>query len=101
MVNNCVNPACSTELKILNTGELYALESQSANTKFFWLCPACIPEVTLGVDPMGSLSVRKRSDSERPQPPHPDNRLRLVFPIGERTLRGLRRDPLSLSYVAA
>ena len=47
MINCCVNPDCSTEFKVFNAGNLYALETRSANTEFFWLCPACEPMVDL------------------------------------------------------
>ena len=36
MVSRCYNPACGSEFKLLNTGALYALESKSADTEFFW-----------------------------------------------------------------
>ena len=63
MVSCCVNPACRTEFKLLNTGDLYALERRSADTEFFWLCSACVPVVALGLDAMGGVSVRPRSDA--------------------------------------
>ncbi len=78
MVSCCVNPACRTEFKLLNTGDLYALERRSADTEFFWLCSACVPVVALGLDAMEGVSVRPRSDVRRPQLPHLDSRLRLV-----------------------
>ena len=59
MVNDCVNPACGTELNVFNTGELYALERRSADTEFFWLCPACVPVVTLGLDATGSVAYER------------------------------------------
>lgn len=43
MVSCCVNPACRTEFRSLNTGVLYAAERGSADTEFFWLCSACVP----------------------------------------------------------
>ena len=78
MVTSCVNPGCRTEFKFLNTGDLYALERRSTDTEFFWLCSACVPVVALSLDPMGSVSVRRKSDAVLPQPPHPDGYLRLV-----------------------
>ena len=78
MVTSCVNPACRTEFRFLNIGNLYALERRSKDTEFFWLCSACVPVVALSLDPMGCVSVRPQSDAIRPQPPHPDGYLRLV-----------------------
>jgi hypothetical protein len=78
MINGCVNPDCGIELKVFNSGNLYALERRSADTEFFWLCPACTAVVALRLDPQGSLAVKPRSEKEHRQPPHPDNRLRLI-----------------------
>ena len=78
MVRCCVNPACRTEFRSLNTGVLYAVERRSAATEFFWLCSACVPVVALSLDLMGRVSVRPLSDAIHPQPPHPDGYLRLV-----------------------
>src|SRR6266702_5793561 len=78
MVASCVNPACHTEFRFLNTGDLYALERCSTDTEFFWLCSACVPRVALSLNPMGCVSVRPKSDAVHPQPPHPDGYLRLV-----------------------
>ena len=113
MVSCCVNPACRTEFRSLNTGVLYAVERRSADTEFFWLCSACVPVVALSLDPMRCVSVRPQSDAVRPQPPHPDGYLRLVAQRELRTpwhraslARGLTlssgygRDPLSSSEAA-
>jgi hypothetical protein len=115
MISSCVNPACRTELKLLNMGYLYALEKRSADTEFFWLCSACALVVALGLDPMGGVSVRPRSDACHPQLPHLDSRLRLVTrPSVERTpwhrsnrahgatfMSGSERNSLSSSWEAA
>jgi hypothetical protein len=109
MVSCCVNPACRTEFKLLNTGYLYALEKRSADTEFFWLCSACALVVAPGLDAMGGVSVRPRSDARHPQLPRLDSRLRLIArPSVERTpshrsirahgatiTRGSERNPLS------
>jgi hypothetical protein len=78
MVSCCVNPACRMKFKLLNTGDLYALERRSADTEFFWLCSACALVVEMSLDEMGGVSVRARSDAHRPHPPRLDCRLRLV-----------------------
>lgn len=41
MIDCCANPACMTEFRFLNGGDLYALEREFENTQFFWVCPAC------------------------------------------------------------
>ncbi len=58
MVKQCVNSSCREEFKLLNGGDLYALERRTANTEFFWLCPACAREYELYLDPTGTVSVR-------------------------------------------
>lgn len=85
MVNSCVNPDCGTELKTLNAGHLYAVERRSANTEFFWLCPACATGFILCLDLTGSPVVRPRSDGELQRPPHPDSRLLLISDLAEYT----------------
>ncbi len=70
MVSCCANPPCRIELKLLNGGDLYALERRSADTEFFWLCSACVPIVALRLDAMAGVSARPRSDAPRPHPPH-------------------------------
>ena len=85
MVSCCVNPACRTEFRSLNTGALYAVERRPMDTEFFWLCSACVPVAALALDPMGCISVRPQSDVVRPQPPHPDGDLRLVTQSKRRT----------------
>ncbi len=57
MVSCCANPPCRIEFKLLNGGDLYALERRSANTEFFWLCSACVPMVALRLDAMGGVSL--------------------------------------------
>jgi hypothetical protein len=76
MVNHCVNPACREEFKVLNAGDLYAHETRSADTEFFWLCSTCVSVHDLRLDPMGRVWLRPRGDQV--QPPHPDGYLRLV-----------------------
>jgi len=58
MVSCCVNPACRTEFRSLNTGVLYAVERRSVDTEFFWLCSACVPVVT-----MAPCQPRPRADA--------------------------------------
>jgi|ERR1700723_3013007 hypothetical protein len=84
MINRCVNPDCGIELKVFNSGNLYALERRSANTEFFWLCSACELLVALRLDLQGSVAVKPRSEKALRQPPHPDNRLRLIPRFAER-----------------
>jgi len=78
MVKRCVNSTCHEEFKLLNGGDLYALERRSANTEFFWLCPACSCEYELYLDPTGMVTVQARCLIHRVPPPHPDANLRLI-----------------------
>ena len=93
MVSCCANPACRIEFKLLNGGDLYALERRSADTEFFWLCSACVPLVALRLDAMGGISARPRSDALRPQPPHSDSLLRLVYRANHAQGRRFQSDP--------
>lgn len=79
MINTCINPGCHTELKILNTGCLYAVERRSANTEFIWLCANCAAQFDVYLDPTGCPVISPRSDQVHRRPPHPDSRLLLVF----------------------
>ena len=85
MVSCCVNPACRTEFRSLNTGNIYAVERRSADTEFFWLCSACVPVIALSLDSTGSISVGPRVGAGHLQAPHPDSRLRLVYSPAEHT----------------
>jgi len=78
MLKRCVNPACHEEFRLLNGGDLYALERQSANTEFFWLCRACAREFELYFDSTGYVSIRERSLVQHVPPPRPDVNLRLI-----------------------
>jgi hypothetical protein len=90
MVSCCANPACRTEFRFI--GDFYALERSSADKEFFWLCSTWVPVVAVGLDAMGGVSVRPRSDSCRPRPPHLDSRLRLVprFSTGTYTIASVQ-----------
>ena len=78
MVNCCVNPACRTELRLLNSGDLYAIEKPSADTEFFWICTNCSSRFNLCLDSMGMISLQPRGESEPTHPPQIQARLRLV-----------------------
>ena len=83
MIDSCANPNCRTELKNLNTGHLYAVETRSANTEFFWLCATCAVGLTMCLGLDGSTIVRPRSDGGNRRPPQRDNRLLLVSILGK------------------
>jgi hypothetical protein len=114
MVSSCINPACHTELKLLGSGDLYALERRSMDTEFFWLCAACVPLVSLVLDLTGSVSVGHKFLTRLRQRPDPETRLTWVYSPLERTswlragfARGLSfsekrpTEPLSSSREAA
>jgi hypothetical protein len=109
MLKRCVNSSCCEEFKLLNGGDLYALERRSANTEFFWLCSACAREYELYLDPIGTVSVRDGSLIHRVPPPHPDANLRLIsrlmrprpntMPSGERASTFMSIDePFSAAF---
>lgn len=95
MLKRCVNPACHEEFKLLNGGDLYALERRSTDTEFFWLCSTCACMYELYLDATGYVTVRTGSVIHHSPPPHPDAYLRLIsrqirprpnaMPSGERT----------------
>jgi hypothetical protein len=78
MVNCCINPACRIEFRLLNSGDLYAIERPSAETEFFWICADCASRFSLVLDPAGTVSLRPRGKNEQGYPPQLQARLRLV-----------------------
>lgn len=78
MLNRCVNPACRTELRLLNSANLYALERPDAVTDYFWICSNCASTLIPVLDSMGIVSLKHREDSHPTNPPHPASTLRLV-----------------------
>jgi hypothetical protein len=78
MVNCCANPACRTEFRLLDSGDLYAIERTSADTEFFWICSNCSSRFNLSLDSMGKVLLTPRGDREQPHTPQPQARLRLV-----------------------
>jgi len=78
MMNRCVNPACRTELKLLNSGDLYALERPLAASDYFWLCSKCASKLIPILDSMGIVSLKPREDNPTVTPPHATCVLRLV-----------------------
>ncbi len=80
MVSFCVNPSCRAEFRFLNGGELYALEKESENTQFFWICPACARSLSLELGADGSVLATFRSrTSGSPHPPRAEGYLKLVY----------------------
>ena len=61
MVKRCLNPDCPNEFRHLNSGDLYALDCGTEDTKFLWLCGDCATTVAIAVDEAGTISVQKRS----------------------------------------
>jgi hypothetical protein len=78
MVNCCVNPACPAEHKLLRTGDVYAIETLHAGTKYVWICSTCAGDFEVCLDPTGSALVRRRSDPVQPPQASPQVSLRLV-----------------------
>ena len=82
MVNQCVNPSCHAEFKLLNTGYVYALESRLTATEFFWLCSDCARTVVPSLDALHQICVTSRSELRSQRPPHPNHDLRLMTQLG-------------------
>jgi len=78
MVNCCVNPACRTELRLLSSGDLYAVERPHAQPEYFWLCSPCASRNVAWLDSAGRISVRPRSQTQPANPPNLRVSLRLV-----------------------
>ncbi len=78
MVKRCINPECRNEFRRLHTGDLFALEADSADTQFVWLCAECAPKFALKVDAAGLLSVGLRSGIARTHSQDFRTRLRLI-----------------------
>jgi len=65
MVKRCINPECQNEFRHLYSGNLFALETESADTQFVWLCADCAPNIALKIDALGLLSVGLRTGISR------------------------------------
>jgi hypothetical protein len=78
MVNRCANPACRTKLRLLNSGDLYAIERPLGVADHFWLCSNCASTLIPVVDSMGIVSLKPREDSRPANPPQTTTTLRLV-----------------------
>jgi hypothetical protein len=80
MVNHCVSPSCQEEFRCFTAGELYALDRRSADTEFFWLCPACASRFVIFLEPAGRVGVKPKAEFRSPERPDPERSLRLVTP---------------------
>lgn len=78
MVNRCINPACPTEFRLLNSGDLYTVERPGSEAEFFWICSSCASRFNLFLDPTGVVSLRARANGEQNHPPLLKASLRLV-----------------------
>ena len=80
MIHCCINPSCMTEFRFLNGGNLYALEKESENTQFFWVCSNCSRSLVLELGSDGSVSITNRARKNCvPHPPRPEGYLKLVY----------------------
>ena len=78
MVKRCINPECRNEFRRLRSGELYALENGSLDTRFVWLCGECASRFAVNMDAAGSVCVGERSGVARTTSEDYRTRLRLV-----------------------
>ncbi len=82
MIDCCANPACTTEFRFLNGGDLYALEREFENTHFFWVCPACCRFLILRLGRDCGVFAEPRSGSGTSgfsYPPREEACLKLVY----------------------
>jgi hypothetical protein len=79
MVNQCINQRCNRRWDSFYSGEVYALESNSARTEFFWLCADCTAHFTVRLDPCGIVGAIPRAEVTTSRIPHPKRDLRLIF----------------------
>ena len=78
MVTCCANPACCNEFRLLNTGDLYAVDKPHAKSEYLRICSNCATHFTPHLDPMGMVSLRLRGEREPAQLPRVHATLRLV-----------------------
>ena len=78
MVNCCVNPACRTEFRLLDDGDVYAIGRPSSESEFFWMCANCASRFDLSLDASGNLALTRKGDSDQSHPLQRQARLRLV-----------------------
>lgn len=78
MVNNCANPVCQAVFKLLDRGDFYALERQTASTEFYRLCPESAAQFELHLDASGGVVPRLRGEEGDAYHPRPEASLRLV-----------------------
>jgi len=98
MVNNCANPVCRTAFRLLESGDLYALERQNENTEFFWLCPECASRFELHLNAWGGVVMRLRGEQGEEELHRCDVSLRQVAHAmlnSQKTEQGERSGPKS------
>jgi hypothetical protein len=78
MINQCVNPACRTEFRLFNSGDLYAVDRPHGYPEYFWVCSSCASKFNVSVDPMGLVSLRPRPEGHPASKVLAHSNLRLV-----------------------
>jgi hypothetical protein len=78
MVNRCANPVCRTEFRLLNSGDLYAIEEPNGTTEFVWICSNCASRFSLYLDPAGIVSLEPRGGRQQAHSPQLKASLRLA-----------------------
>lgn len=67
MLAKCANPECSQVFRYLGEGKVYRTGStgfgQGARTdlEHFWLCPKCVGEMMVAIEPNGRVIVIPRT----------------------------------------
>lgn len=78
MVNQCMNPTCHTEFRLLNSGDLYAVDRPDGDTEFFWICARCAKNLELHLDRFGDVILVRKGSPLALTAPRPRASLRLV-----------------------
>jgi len=78
MVQHCFNPACHQEFRLLHAGDLYALERQSADTEFFWLCSDCASRFDLYLEASGVVVLGVQGSVRPPRRSSVEGELHLI-----------------------
>ncbi len=71
MLAKCVNPACSTPFRYLDSGTLFRLESDpwcgsdNKGREYFWLCRGCSTTMTLRLNDAAKVRVAQADRPDR------------------------------------
>ena len=95
MIMNCLNPACSRELRYLRDGRVVRVirgKDEEASMEYYWLCGACYQIYDFVFPPDGTVVLGNRSHAD-----HADEfefrDVRLPERRGDKRASGVNREP--------